>query len=129
MDESVSGKAKDFKSFKQNLLNFWNFVVLECQDSILFDDFFIHKISSYIIAIAWSANSPPPLNSCLYPPISSFFSVLLPPYFPYIISLVLLFLSYFQFSICVFNPFLPQMNLISPFSFISFHRFPHFPFF
>lgn len=53
MDDNFSSKRKDLKNFKENLVTFWDSLVLECQNGPLFDDNLFTTIKDYVVAISW----------------------------------------------------------------------------
>lgn len=52
VDDLVGSKSKETKDFKRNLLQFWHALVLECQETVLFDENLFNKLMSYVIALA-----------------------------------------------------------------------------
>ena len=53
VEDNYSTKQKDLKHFKENLVIFWDSLVLECQNGPLFDDTLFQKIKDYVIALSW----------------------------------------------------------------------------
>ncbi|XP_020192435.1 sister-chromatid cohesion protein 3 [Aegilops tauschii subsp. strangulata] len=52
VDDNYSSKRKDLKNFKENLVTFWDSLVLECQNGPLFDDNLFTTIKDYVVAIS-----------------------------------------------------------------------------
>lgn len=52
VEDTLGSKQKGMKNFKQSLLIFWDFLVLECQSSFLYDDKLLNRVSSFVIALA-----------------------------------------------------------------------------
>eukprot|EP00897_Mesotaenium_endlicherianum_P001304 jgi/Mesen1/1200/ME000128S00174 len=52
VEDYLGGKQKELKLFKENMLRFWDSLVLECQENILFDQKLIDKCIDYVIALA-----------------------------------------------------------------------------
>ncbi|KAG2563861.1 hypothetical protein PVAP13_8KG371000 [Panicum virgatum] len=52
VEDNYSTKQKDLKHFKENLVIFWDSLVLECQNGPLFDDTLFQKIKDYVIALS-----------------------------------------------------------------------------
>ncbi|CAL4982923.1 unnamed protein product [Urochloa decumbens] len=52
VEDNYSSKQKDLKHFKENLVSFWDSLVLECQNGPLFDDKLFQKIKDYIVALS-----------------------------------------------------------------------------
>lgn len=52
LDDYIGSKEKDLRSFKDNLLTFWDSLVLECQNGPLFDRIFMEKCMDYVIALS-----------------------------------------------------------------------------
>jgi cohesin complex subunit SA-1/2 len=53
VEDNYSTKQKDLKHFKENLVSFWDSLVLECQNGPLFDDTLFQKIKDYVVALSW----------------------------------------------------------------------------
>jgi cohesin complex subunit SA-1/2 len=53
VENLLFSKDKKLKHFRQNLLDFWDLLILECQSNILFDEKLFDKCIGYIIAISW----------------------------------------------------------------------------
>ena len=53
MDNNHKSKRKDLKNFKENIVSFWDSLVLECQNGPLFDDSLFQKIKDYVVALSW----------------------------------------------------------------------------
>ncbi|KAF3785962.1 Sister-chromatid cohesion protein 3 [Nymphaea thermarum] len=53
VEDYGGAKQKVFKQFKENLLCFWDSLVLECQNGPLFDSVLFEKCMDYIIALSW----------------------------------------------------------------------------
>ncbi|KAI4341717.1 hypothetical protein MLD38_026407 [Melastoma candidum] len=54
VEDFQTSKRKEFKNFKENLLAFWDNLVLECQNGPLFDEVLFDKCMDYIIALSCS---------------------------------------------------------------------------
>ncbi|GAV79062.1 STAG domain-containing protein [Cephalotus follicularis] len=52
VEDYQSSKRKEFKNFKDNLLSFWDNLVVECQNGPLFDKLLFDKCVDYIIALS-----------------------------------------------------------------------------
>ncbi|XP_010545064.1 PREDICTED: sister-chromatid cohesion protein 3 [Tarenaya hassleriana] len=52
VEDYQSSRKKEFKNFKENLVSFWNNLVLECQNGPLFDKVLFDKCMDYIIALS-----------------------------------------------------------------------------
>ncbi|KAM0866466.1 hypothetical protein ACQ4PT_042621 [Festuca glaucescens] len=52
VEDNYNSKRKDLKNFKENLVSFWDTLVLECQNGPLFDDILLQKIKDYVIALS-----------------------------------------------------------------------------
>ncbi|KAK3120632.1 hypothetical protein QOZ80_9AG0691210 [Eleusine coracana subsp. coracana] len=52
VEDNYNSKQKDLKNFKENLVSFWDNLVLECQNGPLFDDILFQKIKDYVIALS-----------------------------------------------------------------------------
>nr|CAB3490450.1 unnamed protein product [Digitaria exilis] len=52
VEDNYSSKQKDIKNFKENLVTFWDSLVLECQNGPLFDDILFQKIKDYVVALS-----------------------------------------------------------------------------
>ncbi|KAJ9171896.1 hypothetical protein P3X46_015198 [Hevea brasiliensis] len=52
VEDYQSSKRKDFKNFKENLVSFWDNMVVECQNGPLFDKVLFDKCMDYIIALS-----------------------------------------------------------------------------
>ncbi|XP_057838911.2 sister-chromatid cohesion protein 3 isoform X2 [Cryptomeria japonica] len=52
LEDYLGSKQKDLKNFKDNLLLFWDSLVIECQDGPLFDQLFLEKCMDYVIALS-----------------------------------------------------------------------------
>lgn len=53
MEDHQSLKRKDFRNFRDNLILFWDNLVVECQNGPLFDKVLFDKCMDYIIALSW----------------------------------------------------------------------------
>jgi len=53
VEDNYNSKHKDLKNFKENLVCFWDSLVLECQNGPLFDDLLFQKIKDYVVALSW----------------------------------------------------------------------------
>lgn len=51
-EDYQSSKKKEFKNFKDNLVSFWDNLVIECQNGPLFDQVLFDKCVDYIIALS-----------------------------------------------------------------------------
>ncbi|KAL6653770.1 hypothetical protein ACP70R_008694 [Stipagrostis hirtigluma subsp. patula] len=54
VEDNYNSKQKDLKNFKENLVSFWDNLVVECQNGPLFDDILFQKIKDYVVALACS---------------------------------------------------------------------------
>ncbi|KAM0836480.1 hypothetical protein ACQ4PT_062295 [Festuca glaucescens] len=52
VQDKYNSKRKDLKNFKENLVSFWDTLVLECQNGPLFDDILLQKIKDYVVALS-----------------------------------------------------------------------------
>ncbi|KAG2559018.1 hypothetical protein PVAP13_8NG075300 [Panicum virgatum] len=52
VEDNYSTKQKDLKHFKENLVTFWDSLVLECQNGPLFDDTLFQKVKDYVVALS-----------------------------------------------------------------------------
>ncbi|XVE77707.1 hypothetical protein DITRI_Ditri13aG0084500 [Diplodiscus trichospermus] len=52
VEDYQSSKKKEFKNFKENLVSFWDNLVVECQNGPLFDKVLFDKCVDYIIALS-----------------------------------------------------------------------------
>ncbi|KAJ9187713.1 hypothetical protein P3X46_003137 [Hevea brasiliensis] len=52
VEDYQSSKRKDFKNFKENIVSFWDNLVVECQNGPLFDKVLFDKCMDYIIALS-----------------------------------------------------------------------------
>ncbi|KAL1226305.1 Sister-chromatid cohesion protein 3 [Cardamine amara subsp. amara] len=52
IEDYQSSKKKELKNFKENLVSFWNHLILECQNGPLFDKVLFDKCMDYIIALS-----------------------------------------------------------------------------
>ncbi|KAH9313099.1 hypothetical protein KI387_028134, partial [Taxus chinensis] len=52
LEDYLGSKQKELKNFKDNLLLFWDSLVIECQDGPLFDQLFLEKCIDYVIALS-----------------------------------------------------------------------------
>lgn len=52
VEDYQSSKKKEFKNFKDNLISFWDNLVIECQNGPLFDKVLFDKCMDYIIALS-----------------------------------------------------------------------------
>ncbi|XP_076890501.1 sister-chromatid cohesion protein 3-like [Bidens hawaiensis] len=52
IEDYQSSKKKEFRSFKENLVSFWDNLVLECQNGPLFDQVLFDKCMDYVIALS-----------------------------------------------------------------------------
>ncbi|XWS76479.1 hypothetical protein CRYUN_Cryun01aG0179800 [Craigia yunnanensis] len=52
VEDYRSSKKKEFKNFKENLVSFWDNLVVECQNGPLFDKDLFDKCMDYIIALS-----------------------------------------------------------------------------
>ncbi|KAI3425528.1 SCD domain-containing protein [Psidium guajava] len=52
VEDYQNSKRKEFKNFQDNLLTFWNNLVIECQNGPLFDQVLFDKCMDYIIALS-----------------------------------------------------------------------------
>lgn len=53
MEDYHSSKRKEFKNFKENLVSFWDNLVIECQNGPLFDKVLFEKCMDYVVALSW----------------------------------------------------------------------------
>ncbi|RZC53339.1 hypothetical protein C5167_012201 [Papaver somniferum] len=54
VEDYHSSKRKEFKNFKENLLSFWDNLVIECQNGPLLDEVLFEKCMDYVIALSCS---------------------------------------------------------------------------
>ncbi|MCL7023817.1 hypothetical protein MKW94_013499, partial [Papaver nudicaule] len=54
VEDYQNSKRKEFKNFKENLLSFWDNLVIECQNGPLLDEVLFEKCSDYVIALSCS---------------------------------------------------------------------------
>ncbi|GKB03784.1 sister-chromatid cohesion protein 3, partial [Tanacetum coccineum] len=52
IEDFQSSKKKEFRSFKENLVSFWDNLVSECQNGPLFDQVLFDKCMDYVIALS-----------------------------------------------------------------------------
>lgn len=52
VEDNYNSKQKDLKNFKENLVSFWDNLVLECQNGPLFDSILFQKIKDYVVALS-----------------------------------------------------------------------------
>ncbi|KAK1561092.1 hypothetical protein Q3G72_034335 [Acer saccharum] len=52
VEDYQSSKKKEFKNFKDNLVSFWDNLIVECQNGPLFDKVLFDKCMDYIIALS-----------------------------------------------------------------------------
>ncbi|XP_076919511.1 sister-chromatid cohesion protein 3-like [Bidens hawaiensis] len=52
VEDHQSSKKKEFRSFKENLVSFWDNLVSECQNVPLFDQVLFDKCMDYVIALS-----------------------------------------------------------------------------
>ncbi|KAJ8748414.1 hypothetical protein K2173_003051 [Erythroxylum novogranatense] len=52
IEDYQNSKRKDFRNFKDNILSFWDNLVVECQNGPLFDKILFDKCMDYIIALS-----------------------------------------------------------------------------
>ncbi|KAG4120112.1 hypothetical protein ERO13_D11G123600v2 [Gossypium hirsutum] len=52
IEDYQGSKKKEFKNFKENLVSFWDTLVIECQNGPLFDKDLFDKCMDYIIALS-----------------------------------------------------------------------------
>ncbi|MFS7975943.1 putative armadillo-like helical, stromalin conservative domain, cohesin subunit Scc3/SA [Helianthus anomalus] len=52
IEDYQSSKKKEFRSFKENLVSFWDNLVSECQNGPLFDQVLFDKCMDYVIALS-----------------------------------------------------------------------------
>lgn len=52
VEDYQSSKKKEFRSFKENLVSFWDNLVSECQNGPLFDQVLFDKCMDYVIALS-----------------------------------------------------------------------------
>ncbi|KAK9067654.1 hypothetical protein SSX86_011765 [Deinandra increscens subsp. villosa] len=52
IEDHQSSKKKEFRSFKENLVSFWDNLVSECQNGPLFDQVLFDKCMDYVIALS-----------------------------------------------------------------------------
>ncbi|TVU49759.1 hypothetical protein EJB05_01095, partial [Eragrostis curvula] len=57
VEDNFNSKQKDDlnEDFKENLVSFWDHLVLECQNGPLFDNILFRKITDYVVALASTA--------------------------------------------------------------------------
>ena len=53
MEDNYNSKQKDLKNFKENLVSFWDNLVVECQNGPLFDSILFQKIKDHVVALSW----------------------------------------------------------------------------
>jgi len=53
VEDNYNSKQKDLKNFKENLVSFWDNLVVECQNGPLFDSILFQKIKDYVVALSW----------------------------------------------------------------------------
>ncbi|PIA39433.1 hypothetical protein AQUCO_02600110v1 [Aquilegia coerulea] len=54
VEDYHSSKRKELKNFKENLVSFWDNMVIECQNGPLFDKILFEKCMDYIVALSCS---------------------------------------------------------------------------
>ncbi|KAL5706127.1 peptidyl-prolyl cis-trans isomerase precursor [Ranunculus cassubicifolius] len=54
LEDYHSSKRKEFKNFKENLVTFWDNLVIECQNGPLFDKVLFEKCMDYVVALSCS---------------------------------------------------------------------------
>ncbi|KAK9139477.1 hypothetical protein Scep_009158 [Stephania cephalantha] len=54
VEDYHGSKKKDLKNFKENLVSFWDNLVIECQNGPLFDNVLFDKCMDYVIALSCS---------------------------------------------------------------------------
>jgi cohesin complex subunit SA-1/2 len=52
LEDYQSSRKKELKNFKENLVSFWNNLIIECQNGPLFDRVLFDKCMDYIIALS-----------------------------------------------------------------------------
>lgn len=52
VEDYQSSKKKEFQNFKDNLVSFWDYLVVECQNGPLFDQVLFDKCMDYVIALS-----------------------------------------------------------------------------
>ncbi|XP_077232423.1 sister-chromatid cohesion protein 3 [Tasmannia lanceolata] len=52
VEDYYNSKRKEFKNFKENLVSFWDNLVIECQNGPLFDQVLFEKCMDYVIALS-----------------------------------------------------------------------------
>lgn len=52
LEDYLGSKQRDLRTFKDNLLTFWDNLVLECQNGPLFDHVLMEKCMDYVIALS-----------------------------------------------------------------------------
>ncbi|KAK1277265.1 hypothetical protein QJS04_geneDACA003332 [Acorus gramineus] len=52
VEDLYSSKRREIKSFKENLVSFWDNLILECQNGPLFDKVLFEKCMDYVIALS-----------------------------------------------------------------------------
>ncbi|CAL9237342.1 unnamed protein product [Arabidopsis halleri] len=52
IEDYQSSRKKELKNFKENLVSFWNDLIIECQNGPLFDKVLFDKCMDYIIALS-----------------------------------------------------------------------------
>ncbi|KQJ87493.1 hypothetical protein BRADI_4g11510v3 [Brachypodium distachyon] len=52
VEDNYNSKQKGLKNFKENLVSFWDSLVLECQNGPLFDDILFQKIKDFVVALS-----------------------------------------------------------------------------
>lgn len=53
VEDYQSSKRKDFNNLKDNLVYFWDNLIIECQNGPLFDGVLLEKCTDYVIALSW----------------------------------------------------------------------------
>lgn len=53
VEDNYNSKQKDLKNFKENLVSFWDNLVVECQNGPLFDSILFQKIKDHVVALSW----------------------------------------------------------------------------
>ncbi len=53
MEDILGSKQKDSRSFKENLVTFWDTLVRESQEGALFDQQLMEKCMDHVIALSW----------------------------------------------------------------------------
>ncbi|KAL5701477.1 peptidyl-prolyl cis-trans isomerase precursor [Ranunculus cassubicifolius] len=54
VEDYHSSKRKEFKNFKENLVTFWDNLVIECQNGPLFDKVLFEKCMDFVVALSCS---------------------------------------------------------------------------